>query len=120
MCVLQSVFGGQPLLIVGVAEPIVLVYHYMYSFAKGCHDLGPRLYLAWAAWVCLWTALMLWIIAIAGAAKFINRFTRFAGETFGMLIAVLFLQQTVKGLESEFRRIQTYTISGCERLCYML
>ena len=27
MCgVLQSIFGGQPLLIVGVAEPIVLVY----------------------------------------------------------------------------------------------
>ncbi len=32
--VLQAVVGGQPLLIVGVAEPIVLVYKYMYEFAK--------------------------------------------------------------------------------------
>ena len=27
--------GGQPLLIVGVAEPIVLIYSFMYQFAKG-------------------------------------------------------------------------------------
>ena len=32
--VIQAVFGGQPLLIVGVAEPIVLIYKYMYDFAK--------------------------------------------------------------------------------------
>lgn len=31
---LQAIIGGQPLLIVGVAEPILLVYTYMYSFAK--------------------------------------------------------------------------------------
>ena len=31
---IQSIFGGQPLLIVGVAEPIVLVYDYMYRIAK--------------------------------------------------------------------------------------
>lgn len=33
--VLQALVGGQPLLIVGVAEPIVLVYKYMFDFAKG-------------------------------------------------------------------------------------
>ena len=32
--VIQALFGGQPLLIVGVAEPIVLIYKYMYDFAK--------------------------------------------------------------------------------------
>jgi hypothetical protein len=32
--VVQAVAGGQPLLIVGVAEPIVLVYKFMYEFAK--------------------------------------------------------------------------------------
>lgn len=31
---LQALVGGQPLLIVGVAEPIVLTYGYMYDFAK--------------------------------------------------------------------------------------
>ena len=38
---MQSVAGGQPLLIVGVAEPIVLVYKYMFDFAKDRADLGP-------------------------------------------------------------------------------
>ena len=32
--VIQAVVGGQPLLIVGVAEPIVLIYKFMYEFAK--------------------------------------------------------------------------------------
>lgn len=30
----QAVVGGQPLMIVGVAEPIVLTYKFMYDFAK--------------------------------------------------------------------------------------
>lgn len=33
--VAQAMIGGQPLLIVGVAEPIVLIYSFMYQFAKG-------------------------------------------------------------------------------------
>lgn len=33
--VTQAVIGGQPLLIIGVAEPIILVYSFMYQFAKG-------------------------------------------------------------------------------------
>ena len=35
MGVVQAMIGGQPLLIVGVAEPIVLIYSFMYQFAKG-------------------------------------------------------------------------------------
>lgn len=48
--ILHSIFGGQPLLILGVAEPTVLMYTYMYNFAKGRDDLGQRLFLAWAGW----------------------------------------------------------------------
>jgi len=33
-----------------------------------------------------------------------RRFTRFSGELFGGLIALLFLQQAVRGAVSEFRR----------------
>lgn len=39
---MQAVFGGQPLLIVGVAEPIVLTYAYMYRFARDKPDLGEQ------------------------------------------------------------------------------
>ncbi|KAF3578400.1 hypothetical protein DY000_02036118 [Brassica cretica] len=46
--------------------------------------------------VCVWTALMLFVMAICGACSIINRFTRVAGELFGLLIAMLFMQQAIK------------------------
>lgn len=48
--VIHSIFGGQPLLILGVAEPTVIMYTYLYNFAKGRDDLGRELFLAWAGW----------------------------------------------------------------------
>ncbi|KAJ9568237.1 hypothetical protein OSB04_004203 [Centaurea solstitialis] len=100
---IHSILGGQPLLILGVAEPTIIMYTYLYKFAKGKEGLGQHLFLAWAGWVCTWTALLLFLLAIFNAGVIINRFTRIAGETFGMLISVLFIQEAVKGLVSEFR-----------------
>lgn len=101
--VIQAVFGGQPLLIVGVAEPIVLVYKYMYDFAKDREDLGRTLFLAWSSWVCVFTAIFVAVLAVTNACMYINKFTRFAGEAFGALIAILFMQQAIKGLVEEFQ-----------------
>ncbi|GAB4823306.1 hypothetical protein N2152v2_010352 [Parachlorella kessleri] len=98
----QAVVGGQPLLIVGVAEPIVLMYKYMYDFAKDKQDLGHHLFLAWCAWTCVFTAAFILVLAVLNACSYIDRFTRFAGELFGMLIAVLFMQQAIKGIRQEF------------------
>ncbi|XP_071734201.1 boron transporter 4-like [Rutidosis leptorrhynchoides] len=100
--IIHSIVGGQPLMIVGVAEPTIIMYTYLYSFAKGRQDLGQQLFLAWAGWVCTWTSLLLFLMAIFNACDIISKFTRVAGETFGMLISVLFMQQAVKGLVSEF------------------
>ncbi|XP_070027475.1 boron transporter 4-like isoform X2 [Nicotiana sylvestris] len=52
--------------------------------------------------VCVWTALILILLAVFNACSIVNRFTRIAGETFGMLITVLFMQEAIKGLVSEF------------------
>ncbi|XP_051180318.1 boron transporter 4 isoform X1 [Lolium perenne] len=100
--IIHSVIGGQPLLIVGVAEPTIIMYTYLYNFAKNEPNLGPRLFLAWAGWVCIWTAVMLFLMAMYNAAAALNRFTRFAGELFGMLITILFMQEAIKGMFSEF------------------
>jgi boron transporter len=102
--VTQSLVGGQPLLIIGVAEPIVLVYGYMYDFAKDSEDLQyGALFLPWAAWCCVWTAVFIFILSAVNSCTYINKFTRFAGELFGMLIAILFMQQAIKGLIDEFK-----------------
>ncbi|KVH88149.1 Bicarbonate transporter, C-terminal [Cynara cardunculus var. scolymus] len=100
--IIHAIFGGQPLLILGVAEPTVIMYNYLYGFAKGRPELGKELFLAWAGWVCVWTAVMLCILAILNACTLITRFTRVAGELFGMLISVLFMQEAVRGVISEF------------------
>ncbi|PSR89168.1 Boron transporter like [Actinidia chinensis var. chinensis] len=101
--IIHSIIGGQPLLILGVAEPTVLMYTFMFNFAKERPDLGRDMFLAWTGWVCVWTAILLFLLSILGACSIINRFTRLAGELFGLLIAMLFMQQSIKGLVDEFR-----------------
>ncbi|KVH99790.1 Bicarbonate transporter, C-terminal [Cynara cardunculus var. scolymus] len=122
--IIHALFGGQPLLILGVGEPTVIMYSYLYNFAKGRPELGKEQFLAWAGWytalflmfevylswvffptmrrVCVWTAVMLCVLAILNACTIITRFTRIAGELFGMLISVLFMQEAIKGIISEF------------------
>ncbi|KAK4373141.1 hypothetical protein RND71_008525 [Anisodus tanguticus] len=100
--IIHSILGGQPLLLLGVAEPTIIMYSYLYKFAKDREDLGQTLYLAWTGWICVWTAFILFLLAIFNACTIVSRFTRIAGETFGMLITVLFMQEAIKGLVSEF------------------
>ncbi|MED6151135.1 Boron transporter 4, partial [Stylosanthes scabra] len=104
--IIHSVFGGQPLLIVGVAEPTIIMYHIMYQFCASKPGLGAHLFLPWAAWVCVWTAFFLIVLAIFNACTVLSRFTRICEELFGMLITVLFVQQAVKGVLFEFLRAE--------------
>ncbi|KAI9027809.1 HCO3 transporter family-domain-containing protein [Hyaloraphidium curvatum] len=97
--VLQSVVGGQPLLIVGVAEPIVVIWVILYGFAEA----RGIAFLPWCGWVCTFTAAMLAILAVTNACDAVGLFTRFAGESFGLLIAILFAQVGIVGAVHEFR-----------------
>nr|CAB3446503.1 unnamed protein product [Digitaria exilis] len=45
--IIHSIIGGHPLLILGVAKPTVLMYTFMFNFAKDRADLGRNLFLAW-------------------------------------------------------------------------
>ncbi|AES58965.2 boron transporter-like protein [Medicago truncatula] len=101
--IIHSIFGGQPLLIVGIAEPTVIMYTILYSFCTKRPELGAKLFLAWAGWVCVWTSLLLMLLAIFNACSIITRFTRVAEELFAMLITVLFMQQAIEGILSEFK-----------------
>eukprot|EP00250_Pteridium_aquilinum_P033316 c5445_g1_i1 orf=831-2828(+) len=101
--VVHSILGGQPLLVLGVAEPTVIMYTFMFNFVKDRSEVGPQLFLAWTGWVCVWTSLLLFLMSIFGACSIINRFTRIAGELFGLLIAMLFMQQAIKGVFEEFQ-----------------
>ena len=110
--VVQSLLGGPPLLIVGVAEPIVVMYSFMYNLVRDNVDVGPRLFRGWSGWVCAWTAVFCAALALTGATRAIRYFTRFAGELFGFLIAVLFMQQAVLGCRKEFEEQRGGPING--------
>lgn len=96
--IVQAILGGQPLLIVGVAEPVVLIYGFMYKYAD---DNGIP-FMPWVTLTLMYASCMHFVVATLNWCDLIGRFTRFSGELFGMLIAGLFLQQAVKGLVDEF------------------
>lgn len=51
--IIHAIIGGQPLLILGVAEPTVYMYTVLYKIAKDSNSLGGELFIAWAGWyVC--------------------------------------------------------------------
>ncbi|XP_022637947.1 probable boron transporter 7 [Vigna radiata var. radiata] len=100
--IIHSIVGGQPMLILGVAEPTVIMYTILYQFCTKSPDLGAEMFLPWAGWVCVWTALLLILLATFNACTIISRFTRLAEELFGMLITVLFFQEAIRGIKGEF------------------
>ena len=96
--VLQAFFGGQPLLIIGVAEPIVIIYAFMFQAAQ---KVGVP-FLPWAACACCWASAILLVMCLANICDLLRLHTRFCGELFGMLIATLFMQQAFVGTLGEF------------------
>eukprot|EP00227_Mantoniella_beaufortii_P017279 CAMPEP_0197574932 /NCGR_PEP_ID=MMETSP1326-20131121/505_1 /TAXON_ID=1155430 /ORGANISM="Genus nov. species nov., Strain RCC2288" /LENGTH=623 /DNA_ID=CAMNT_0043137603 /DNA_START=78 /DNA_END=1952 /DNA_ORIENTATION=+ len=99
---IQSILGGQPLLIVGIAGPVVMLYQYLFNYCKEAEDLGVELFRPFCSWVLIITGGLHFVIAFVNASEYVHSFTRFAGETFGSLIGILFFQAAVKGLQLEF------------------
>ncbi|KAF5831758.1 hypothetical protein DUNSADRAFT_12628 [Dunaliella salina] len=93
-------------------QPIVTIMSFQYTFIKERDDLDRSMFLPWVAWTGIFAALFLILMSIFGVCRFIYRYTRLSEETFGMLIAVLFLQQAVVGMISEFRRASRYARAG--------
>lgn len=104
----------ESLLIVGVAEPLVLIYTFLYRFAieqsptlllasVGSGYSPAELFLPWVGWVCVFSGVGCALLACLGAASYTASFSRFAGESFGAVVAGLFFQQAVKISVAQFR-----------------
>lgn len=98
--IIQSIIGGQPLLIIAVPQPVVMVYIFMFNFCKD-QDIP---YKPFCSVTLFWAAAMMILVAGLNACNFIKLFTRFSGELFGFLIAILMVQQGLKGTVQEFER----------------
>lgn len=96
--VLFAVVGGQPLVVLGVTGPIVIFTRTIYSIAKDL-DLD---FLQFYAWIGIWSALMHWALALANTCRLLKLVTLLSCETFGVLIAIIYIKDAVTGFVDYF------------------
>ena len=82
-----AIFGGQPLCIVGVTGPVTIFTLSVFTIAEAM-DVP---FLPFYCWIQIWSALMHMALATVNACKLISLVSRYSCETFGMLIAVIYL-----------------------------
>ncbi|KAK9375766.1 HCO3 transporter family-domain-containing protein [Lipomyces chichibuensis] len=98
--ILFSVFAGQPLCIVGVTGPISVFNNTVYEI------ITPRgtPYFAFMCWICLWSMVMHFAIAITNGVNGPRYITRFSCDIFGFYVAFIYLQKGIQALTRQFGR----------------
>jgi hypothetical protein len=92
--IVYALFSGQPLIILGGTGPLLVFTAVLFRL---CIDLQIP-FLPTYAWVGLWTALLLLVLAATDASSLMRFFTRFTDEIFAALISTIFIYEAVKAL----------------------
>ncbi len=92
--VLMSVCSGQPLVIVGVTGPITILTASIYELSQSLHVKFIPFY----AWAQIWAAFFHLFLAAANACDLVCVVTRFSCETFGILIAIIYIYTGLEGI----------------------
>jgi len=93
-----ALFGGQPLCIVGVTGPVTIFTLAVFNIA----DALDVPFLPFYCWIQIWAAIMHMVLAVVNACELIHLVTRYSCETFGMLIATIYLVTGIENLISYF------------------
>lgn len=96
--VVYALFSAQPLTILGSTGPIIIFMGILYDL---CQKLGVP-YMPTLAWVGLWTAFFLLVLAATDASTLIRFFTRFTDDTFAALISVIFIFEALRDVVGVF------------------
>ena len=97
-----ALLGGQPLIILGGTGPM-LIFH------RDSVRPVPELqipFLPTYAWVGLWSAGILLILAVTDASCWMRVFTRFTDEIFAALISIIFIFEAVKAMVEIFEGLE--------------
>lgn len=92
--VVFALISGQPLVILGGTGPLLVFTAILYRL---CSDLELS-FLPSYAWVGLWSAGFLLILAVTDASCLMRYFTRFTDEIFAALISIIFIYEAIKSL----------------------
>ncbi|KAI5298605.1 hypothetical protein KEM56_003914, partial [Ascosphaera pollenicola] len=96
--VVFAVFSAQPLVIVGVTGPITVFNYTVYDIMK---DKGTN-YLAFMAWIGIWSMIMHIALAITNACNGLTYVTRFSCDIFGFYVAFVYLQKGIQVLTRQW------------------
>ena len=93
---IYAVASGQPLILLGGTGPVLVFTAILYDL---CLRLNLQPYfLETYAWVGLWTAVFLVLLAYFEASCLMRFVTRFTDETFGALMSIIFIYYAVAAL----------------------
>ena len=93
-----ALFSGQPLTILGSTGPVIIFMGILYT---ACEALEIP-YMPTLAWVGLWTAVFVIILAVTDASSLIRYFTRFTDDTFAALISIIFIVEALKDVAGAY------------------
>lgn len=94
-----GVFAGQPLCIVGVTGPISIFNSVVYKIIE--HRDTP--YFPFMAWICLWSMVFHFVIAIFGWINSLRYVTRFSCNIFGWFICYIYIQKGIQICTHQFK-----------------
>jgi mannitol/fructose-specific phosphotransferase system IIA component (Ntr-type) len=96
---IYALCAGQPLIILGGTGPLLVFTIILYRL---CRDMSLP-FLPTYAWVGLWTAAFVLVLAATDASFLMRYFTRFTDEIFSALISLIFIVEAIKALVGFFR-----------------
>ncbi|XP_075901861.1 sodium bicarbonate cotransporter 3-like isoform X3 [Nelusetta ayraudi] len=89
-----SLFGGQPLIILGSTGPVLVFEKILFQFCSS-YSLS---YLSLRASIGLWTAFFCLLLVAADASTLVCYITRFTEEAFAALICIIFIYEALEKL----------------------
>ena len=95
---LQSLFGGQPLIIMGNTGSIVILYILVFKTAA---DYKIPFF-GWLGFTNIWAAGILIVLATFNVSDVVSRFTRFTGEILEVIISFDLVASAIQGIVREF------------------
>ena len=101
--VVFALMSGQPLIILGGTGPLLVFTAILFRL---CGDMNLP-FLATYAWVGIWSAAFILILAVTDASCLMRFFTRFTDEIFSALISLIFIYEAIKSLVNVFQDVDT-------------
>lgn len=96
-----GILAGQPLVIVGMTGPVIVLWGSIYSISQNIGYNTLHIF----SWTCIWASIMHIIIAITNSLISLKYVTNFSCETFEALVAIIYLEKGIRLIIEQFDEI---------------